>query len=207
MACPKCFGLMFVGNEFCGHCGAKMVKAEVLQGEKIGDCPRCRISLELLEIGTTTFRECRKCDGMWADVETFETVCAAREEQSTVLGVIAARMRASQPMSKVSYVPCPDCDQLMNRSNFAKASGIIIDICKKHGVWFDAGELPSIIEFIQKGGMEIARQRERRELEEQRDRFREEQRDLGIRNRSFVDSDPGDREDEFGIRGFIAKLF
>lgn len=207
MACPTCFGLMFVGSEFCGHCGAKAVKTAVPDSEKPGDCPRCRIPLEFLEIATTTFRQCGKCDGMWADIATFEAVCSAREEQSAVLGYMAERTRNFEPLSKVSYVPCPDCKQLMNRSNFAKASGIIIDICKKHGVWFDAGELPSIIEFIQKGGMEIARQRERSDLEAQRDRLREEQRDLGIRNRTFDYNDRPEREDEFGIRGFISKLF
>ena len=29
MACPTCFELMFVGSQFCGHCGAKMVQAAV----------------------------------------------------------------------------------------------------------------------------------------------------------------------------------
>ena len=144
---------------------------------------------------------------MWSDVETFELVCAKREEQSAVLGFISERKNTFEPLSKVSYVPCPDCKQLMNRSNFAHASGVIIDICKKHGVWFDAGELPQIIEFIQKGGMEIARERERNEIENERERIKDEQRKLGVLNLKSDESDFSRRNDEFGIRSFLHRIF
>jgi Zn-finger nucleic acid-binding protein len=63
----------------------------------------------------------------------------------------------------------------MNRNNFAKISGIIIDSCKEHGVWFDADELPKIIEFIRKGGMEYSRQKEKAQLEAEKERLRAEQ--------------------------------
>ena len=59
----------------------------------------------------------------------------------------------------------------MNRSNFARASGVIVDVCKAHGLWFDADELPSIIEFVQKGGMEIARQRQLNDIRSERERL------------------------------------
>ena len=207
MACPTCLGLMFVGNQFCGHCGAKMVVAEVRDADDMGNCPRCRIAMVALSIGSTNVRECRRCDGMWADVETFEHLCSVREEQSAVLGFIGARERSVEPLAKVSYVPCPDCSQLMNRSNFARASGVIIDTCKKHGIWFDAGELPQIIEFIQKGGMEIARQRERNEIENERSKLRDEQLKLGVLNRTFDESDRFGRSDEFGISSILRRLF
>jgi Zn-finger nucleic acid-binding protein len=48
----------------------------------------------------------------------------------------------------------------MNRVNFAHCSGVIIDVCRGHGSWFDKDELRKIIEFIRKGGMVAARQRE-----------------------------------------------
>ena len=60
----------------------------------------------------------------------------------------------------------------MNRNNFAKISGIIIDTCKEHGVWFDAEELPKIIEFIRKGGMEHSRNKEKANLEAEREKLR-----------------------------------
>ncbi len=207
MACPACFGLMFVGTQFCGNCGEKMVLASVRDADDLGNCPRCRIRLELLQIGQTDLRECHKCDGLWADIESFENICAKREEQSAVLGFIGERTRNAERLSTISYVPCPDCHELMNRSNFAHASGVIIDVCKKHGVWFDADELPKIIEFIQKGGMEIARRRELLEIKDQRDHLRDEQRKLGTQSGTLNLKQLLHQDDEAGIRGFLSRLF
>ncbi|MBX7054509.1 MAG: zf-TFIIB domain-containing protein [Pyrinomonadaceae bacterium] len=207
MACPSCLGLMFVGTRFCGHCGEEMVRAETPTGDKLGDCPRCGIRLEMLQIAETTVRECGRCDGLWADVGTFERLCSESEQSSAVLGFIGGREPKALPAAKISYVPCPDCGQLMNRSNFARASGVIIDICKTHGVWFDAGELPRIMEFIQKGGMEAARQKERFELEEQRKRLREEQRKFGLEDPKTGLGSIFEREDNASIRSFVRRLF
>lgn len=199
-------GLMFEGSKFCQHCGKRAVETAVTDVTKLGDCPRCKTGLELLKIGETTLRECERCDGTWADVETFEHLCSRGEEQSAVLGFIGDRNRTVEPLATVSYVPCPDCSQLMNRSNFAKASGVIIDICKQHGVWFDASELQRIIEFIQKGGMSMARQREKMSIDAERDKLRDEQRMSALQNRKF-DMNITDRgDDEKGIKGFILSL-
>ncbi len=53
----------------------------------------------------------------------------------------------------------------MNRVNFARVSGVILDICKADGVWFDREELRRIVEFIRAGGLETSREREREEWE------------------------------------------
>ncbi len=207
MACPSCLGLMFIGTQFCGHCGAKMVQATAKDVENLGDCPRCRVPLELLQIDNVALRQCRKCDGMWSDVETFEHLCQTREEQSAVLGFIGDRNVTVEPRSTVSYVPCPDCKQLMNRNNFGRASGIIIDTCKKHGAWFDANELPAIIEFILKGGMEIAREKERTELRDERDRLRDERNRQAAFERRIGSNNAFLAGDQAGILSFVRKLF
>jgi Zn-finger nucleic acid-binding protein len=51
----------------------------------------------------------------------------------------------------------------MNRTNFGTHSGVIVDVCMRHGIWFDAGELPKVLEFVESGGLQRAR---RRQLEE-----------------------------------------
>ena len=206
MACPSCFGLMFIGSQFCGHCGAKTVTSQTDE-KPAGDCPRCRRRLDALTIGQTALRECRRCGGLWSDVETFENICSDRERQSAVLSFGGQRERTAAPQIKISYVPCPDCKQLMNRSNFARASGVIIDVCKTHGVWFDAEELPRIIGFIRGGSMELARQRERNELEQERVRLREERRRLGTQAESF-DVTGADAGGEVSVtRIFLRALF
>ena len=207
VGCPKCLGLTFVGSRFCDHCGAIAAPVEISLEGTSGDCPRCREPLEEIDIDTTSLRACSKCDGLWIGVKTFETICADSERQSAVLGFIDKRTLRGTPLTKVNYVPCPDCGELMNRSNFAKASGVIVDLCKQHGVWFDADELPSIIEFIQKGGMELARQRERNELEQERTKLSDIHLQQTIRD-GKLDAGTifGDTEAS-GIRGFVQKLF
>jgi Zn-finger nucleic acid-binding protein len=48
----------------------------------------------------------------------------------------------------------------MNRKNFAGKSGIIVDICREHGTWFDRGELPQLLAFAASGGTARARQQQ-----------------------------------------------
>jgi Zn-finger nucleic acid-binding protein len=40
----------------------------------------------------------------------------------------------------------------MNRSNYRKSSGVILDVCREHGTWLDADELERIAGFILEGG-------------------------------------------------------
>ena len=207
MACPSCFGLMFVGSKFCDHCGAIAVPVNLQMGDHLGDCPRCNLPLSLLQIGGTDLRECEKCDGLWADVTTFEGICANTEKQSAVLGFIGVRMAKAEMLTKISYVRCPDCREMMNRNNFARASSVIVDICKKHGVWFDVDELSKIVDFIQKGGMEIYREKEKIDLDAERSRLRDEQRKLGTSEQGFGIGGIFEKEDNSGIRNFVRSLF
>jgi Zn-finger nucleic acid-binding protein len=64
----------------------------------------------------------------------------------------------------------------MNRINFAHCSGVIVDICKGHGSWFDRDELSRIIEFIRAGGLDAARSKEKAAIEEERRQLRQERR-------------------------------
>ena len=162
--------------------------------------------MERTLVSGTSFGACVSCDGVWIDAATFENICADRERQSAVLGFLAERT-APPGSTKVSYVPCPTCGQLMNRSNFARASGVIVDICKQHGVWFDADELPTIIEFIRKGGMELARQREKNELNDERERLRSEKRRLATQTGEFAGANRWSDEVGSDIRGFVRALF
>ena len=66
MACPSCFGLIFQGAKFCSHCGAKVEQpAVVAAGKEL--CPRCRVDMNAVVLGTTNLRECPRCEGLWMD--------------------------------------------------------------------------------------------------------------------------------------------
>jgi Zn-finger nucleic acid-binding protein len=167
---------MFLGSKHCPRCGAAAAYAEAgdLPARK---CPRCRVEMQSVTIGSATLRECPQCEGLWVDVASFEKICADREQQAAVLGAASPGPThpAGESVSKITYVPCPECSQLMNRINFAKCSGVIVDVCKGHGTWFDRDELSRIVEFIRGGGLEAARGREKAEIEEARRQLRQEE--------------------------------
>jgi Zn-finger nucleic acid-binding protein len=60
----------------------------------------------------------------------------------------------------------------MHRRNFGRKSGIIIDSCKAHGIWFDAHELAGILRWVQKGGELAAQQMAEEEAREAEKRAR-----------------------------------
>jgi Zn-finger nucleic acid-binding protein len=178
VACPSCFAMMFVGSKHCPHCGAAAAQQTAAELSVL-KCPRCRIDMSAITIGTTAMRECERCGGIWLEMPTFEKICADREQQSAVLGAAlpapARQLMAGSELEKIHYVPCPQCGQLMNRINFARCSGVIVDVCKGHGAWFDRDELSGIIQFIRGGGLDVARQKEKREIELERQELRREQ--------------------------------
>ena len=206
VGCAACLGLMFLGAKFCTNCGAKATAAVVIEEKDAGDCPRCKIPLQLLEIDTVSIRECNRCGGFWSDTATFEALCANNEKQSSVLGFIGSDAHPQNHPDAISYVPCPDCSQLMNRSNFARSSGIIIDICRDHGVWFDADELPKIFAFIRSGGMSRQREKKRISIEERCARLKDKQRRMSALSRRTGTAGYEDAPENTPIGGIIGRL-
>jgi len=201
VACPSCFGMMFIGSKHCPRCGAlaAQVRAADLPPRS---CPRCRTEMRGVSIGTTAARECCKCEGLWLDVSAFERICADREQQSAVLGPASPvpTHPARDAVSRVRYVPCPECKQLMNRINFAKCSGVIVDICRGHGTWFDRDELSRIVEFIRSGGLEAARDKEKSQLEEARRQLAQDQLSASSKTATFL----GLNQDETRLGGIAS---
>lgn len=166
VACPSCFGLIFRGAKFCAHCGAPVSRREDDAAQREKMCPHCDIALQKVTLGSVEVQECRKCEGLWVDVATFESICRDREQQAAVLGGASPFPSPLElTLAPVRYLRCPDCRTLMNRVNFAKRSGVIVDTCRGHGTWFDRDELRHIVEFIRSGGVEQVRTAELQELE------------------------------------------
>jgi Zn-finger nucleic acid-binding protein len=184
VSCPKCFALMFSGSMYCPHCGARRARAE--QGAAAAKCPGCRNTMQEIEIGSTALLECQGCGGMWLDAATFEHVCADREAQGAVLH----QWPSSAPVAvaAVRYRPCLACGKMMNRLNFGRLSGTVVDVCKGHGTFLDRGELHQIVRFIQGGGLDRARQRQIEDLKDEEQRLRAAQLAQGLRDASVEES-------------------
>jgi Zn-finger nucleic acid-binding protein len=170
LACPSCFGMMYRGSKFCPHCGAPAVTWAATPDAKL--CPGCRQPLFRGQLGGSTLHQCGKCFGFWVDRTTFERICREAEQQAVLPEVAEpAAAPASAVLPAIRYVRCPECRSLMNRVNFAEYSGVVVDVCREHGTWFDAQELQRIVQFIRAGGMDKARERKKADWATERRRL------------------------------------
>lgn len=127
--------------------------------ERGGRCPRCAGALEPTTVGPVTIDRCRGCKGTWFDGDELEHVVdlttkgVAREE--------ALALKRGLPEgsleSEVRYLACVRCGERMYRRQVAMRAGVLVDICRAHGVWFDGGELEQFEAFVRAGGLEVRR--------------------------------------------------
>src|SRR2546423_12151256 len=66
IACPACFGMMFVGSKFCPHCGGVTQDAKPVDRPRLS-CPDCKTAMEHMALGQTVLHECGRCHGFWID--------------------------------------------------------------------------------------------------------------------------------------------
>ena len=120
-------------------------------------CPDCTCDLTVRAVGDTPVSECATCGGLWVPDENFDLLvnrarAALAEGASIGLGPRRAE-RVAPFVSEVRYRKCPVCAGVMQRRNFGRTSGIIVDWCGRHGTWLDAHELQDIASFIEAGGL------------------------------------------------------
>jgi Zn-finger nucleic acid-binding protein len=170
-SCPSCFGMIFAGARHCPHCGTSAAEgAEPLPRGESRRCPRCpgRPALMGQLVAEVMLDFCPECSGTFVDSVTLNRVVRDRDQQARIqTALVTSSASSAGGAQKVVYLKCPQCAQLMQRKNYGKRSGVIVDLCGAHGVWFDADELRRVVEFVQGGGLDRARQQEIEELERQ----------------------------------------
>jgi Zn-finger nucleic acid-binding protein len=122
-------------------------------------------------VAETLLDECPECGGLWIDQTAFERISAESQAQQSALRALGTlpppRSELTEEARKVVYLKCPDCGTVMHRRNYARRSGIIIDVCPAHGIWFDRDELTHVLEFVRRGGLEESKRRDLVELREE----------------------------------------
>lgn len=161
--CAVCFDLNAVDDRNCRSCGALLPpEDETSRPEKLG-CPGCGARMTPRRSGSAAFDECDHCGGLWLTPATIEEMAAQAETRANLklFDPPAAAVPAGGPTpSTVLYRKCPLCDKMMNRSAYAAGAGVVVDLCKNHGTYFDSGELTRVFTFIESGGLEKANRRE-----------------------------------------------
>lgn len=163
--CVTCFALSPRDAEKCVRCGA-LLPAEALNAVP-GTCPDCKAGFVARQAGVAGFSECPRCGGLFLTRASFDAVVkdAAMRASARALDVVPAGKAA--PEHGFHYRPCPVCRKFMNRSNFGGGSGVIVDVCGPHGAFLDRGELTRIVDFVEKGGWDRVKRREKERMEEE----------------------------------------
>ncbi len=161
--CPRCLSRVFHGHKHCPECGAELDVAAIAETHAARPCPRCNTALHARRIGDIVVDECASCHGLFLDHVAVQRVVTDRQQAraEALLGSLPASEAVSpNPPGARLYIKCPICATVMNRRLFAAGAGVIIDVCRAHGAFFDVGELPRIISFVQGGGLEQAHKKE-----------------------------------------------
>lgn len=162
--CPSCAARISDQASYCHHCGTAIVAETVGSAETEHPCPSCDDShhLRSRQLGneSVSVLECGHCAGLWVGNDTLKLLLKkARTRAESAVGPPPAPSDLPPiPTSGRLYRPCVVCGALMNRQNFARRSGVVIDRCKNHGIWFDDQELEAILHWVGSGGLEQAQQ-------------------------------------------------
>ena len=157
--CAQCFSLEMAGSKHCAQC-AGLLGLEGIEGALGVACPRCAdVDLIGVQVGDLSVGEGLRCTGLFINHRTFEQITRRAEARAG----LRLRPLSTGPTApeRTAYLRCPRCAVHMNRLNFGERSGIIIDVCTEHGVWFDRDELARAVEFVDGGGLDRLRDRDR----------------------------------------------
>ena len=173
-SCGRCLSRVFHGHAHCPACGTAL--ADGVAGDEHLDrpCPRCVTPMRPRNVGDLVIDECDTCHGVFLDHVAIQRVVTDRQQaraEAILAAVPRAQLHLTPPGGKM-YIKCPVCSTIMNRKQFSTGSGVVIDVCRNHGAFFDPGELPAVITFVMNGGLEQA---ERKELARMRDAVKREQ--------------------------------
>ncbi|PCC73303.1 Transcription factor zinc-finger [Nannocystis exedens] len=126
-----------------------------------GDCPGCGEPLQATAARHgVEFDTCGTCGGIWLDAGELEALTSGLDPIPGTGAQNEADLRARVPApapreADIRYRECPRCREVMNRRNFGTISGVIVDECRHHGLFLDAGELEEVEAFLRAGGRAV----------------------------------------------------
>jgi Zn-finger nucleic acid-binding protein len=104
-----------------------------------------------LDVSEVHVEQCSRCLGCFARTADFSELLE-REVAGDAVGlrrfVPLARGRELPRQTLLALVSCPHCNRQMDRVRFADRASLIVDVCAKHGIWLDAGELVAVLDFV-----------------------------------------------------------
>ncbi len=108
-------------------------------------CPACREEMIVIEYGDIELDVCTLCTGVWFDAEELELLLGSLDLSAEELIRKMGEKSGEEPRR------CPRCGKKMDKVLVGPGKGEVIDRCRKgHGLWFDGGELDTVIHRLRK---------------------------------------------------------
>jgi Zn-finger nucleic acid-binding protein len=111
------------------------------------------------EIRGLEVHQCGSCRGTFVDSANLRRLEELDAPPAAVAVAPPKQPKGSRHAAPVVYIRCPGCAEVMNRIQFGRFSGIVVDVCREHGTFFDADEMERAREFIAGGGLDAAKKR------------------------------------------------
>jgi len=107
------------------------------------NCPVCNQPMIILELDQVEVDYCVSCYGVWLDEGELELLLQDSDEKNKLFkSFIIDKANKERP------VKCPICSKKMDKTFCGDENKVIIDECpRKHGLWFNKGELQSAVEM------------------------------------------------------------
>ena len=163
--CPSCMARISDRARYCHHCATPLLP-QPLGPMTRQPCPACGEEHPLtgrrLGDEAVPILECQRCAGLWLASGAFDFVLGLARRDALTRDERAAAPR-SAPLERQAgplYRHCPECGVLMHRFNYGRRSGVIVDSCAAHGLWFDARELDELLLWVRRGGEAAAARRD-----------------------------------------------
>jgi len=105
------------------------------------NCPVCREPLIVAEREGIELDACPWCRGLWFDAGELALLAEKMGRTLTVTdgGPLAEAVTSEKPRQ------CPRCDKSMGKITLGQSPSVLLDHCPTHGLWFDHGELGSLV--------------------------------------------------------------
>ena len=116
-------------------------------------CPVCNVDTIVVERHGIEVDYCVDCAGIWFDQGELDLLMKPLE--STLRGEGSIQLRPPSALPDEKPRKCPLCRKKMEKMLIGKEPGVLVDTCPRgDGLWFDGGELGSLIKGWAERGTE-----------------------------------------------------
>ncbi len=195
--CPTCMTRISDHAKYCHYCATPITaQSSTTPGNETEHaCPICddkTLRSRAIKHTKLNALDCQQCGGIWLGHRTFELL-EEKMQLKAVSGITrnhkANVLKPQFPLQEAGekfYRACPICEVLMHRQNYGPRSGVIVDVCAKHGLWFDMQELAAILRWIKTGGLLSAKLAEIRRLQAEKRRLESKEQLKTVNNTTDI---------------------